>query len=80
MITVLPLRGVWRARLIDTRIYEALAAEGVEDLVELAAWTRRDLRAVPNLGPAAIVKLEQLLARYDLALASDKPRRFSGPR
>ena len=80
MITVLPLRGVWRARLIDTRIYEALAAEGVEDLVELAAWTRRELRDVPNLGPAAVVKLEQLLARYDLALASGKPRRFSGPR
>jgi DNA-directed RNA polymerase alpha subunit len=80
MIAVLPLRGVWRAQLIDTRVHEALVAIGVEDLVELATWTRRELLGVPNLGPAAVAKLERLLARYELALAADKPRRFREPR
>lgn len=80
MIAVLPLRGVWRAQLIETRVYEALVAADVEDLVELTSWSRRDLLEVPNLGPAAVAKIEQVLARYCLCLAADKRRRLRRPR
>jgi DNA-directed RNA polymerase alpha subunit len=80
MTVVLPLRGVWRAGLIETRVYEALAAAGLEDLPELTAWTRREVLAVPGLGPAAATQIETVLARYCLALATEKRRRLRRPR
>ncbi len=72
MTAVLPLRGVWRAGLIENRVYAALEAAGVEELPELTGWTRSELLALPGLGPAAVVQIESLLVRYCLTLAADK--------
>ncbi len=80
MIAVLPLRGVWRAGLIENRIYAALEAAGVQELPELTGWTRGELLALPGLGPAAVAQVERVLARYCLALAVDNRRRFRRPR
>ena len=75
MTAVLPLRGVWRAGLIENRVYAALEAAGVEELPELTGWTRSELLALPGLGPAAVAQIESLLVRYCLTLAADKRRR-----
>ncbi len=75
MTAVLPLRGVWRAGLIENRVYAALEAAGVEQLPELTGWTRSELLALPGLGPAAVAQIESLLVRYCLTLAADKRRR-----
>ena len=74
MTAVLPLRGVWRAGLIENRVYAALEAAGVEELPELTGWTRSELLALPGLGPAAVAQIESLLVRYCLTLAADKRR------
>ncbi len=80
MTAVLPLRGVWRAGLIENRVYAALEAAGVEELPELNGWTRSELLALPGLGPAAVAQAERVLARHCLSLAADKRRRFRRPR
>jgi DNA-directed RNA polymerase alpha subunit len=80
MTVVLPLRGVWRAGLIENRVYAALEAAGVQELPELTGWTRSELLALPGLGPAAVAQVERVLARYCLTLTADKRRRFRRPR
>ena len=80
MTAVLPLRGVWRAGLIGKETYDSLAAAGLRDLPELTTWTRRDLLALPELGPAAVARIEAVLARHCLSLAPDRRRRFRRPR
>lgn len=80
MTAVLPLRGVWRAGLIETRVYEALEAAGLRELPELVSWSRRELLAIPGLGPAAVAQIETVMARHCLSLAAAKRRRLRRPR
>ena len=80
MTAVLPLRGVWRAGLISKQAYVALTAAGLRELPELTTWTRRDLLALPGLGPQAVARVEAALARHCLSLAPDRRRRFRRPR
>lgn len=79
MGTVLPLRGLWRAGLIDHQCFAALREAGVGDLPQLSAWTRRDLRERTDLPPSAVADLEDLMARYCLSLKADRRRRFRRP-
>ena len=80
MTAVLPLRGVWRAGLVGRQVYDARSAAGLQELPELSAWTRRDLLALPGLGPAAVARIEAVLACHCLALAPDRRRQFRRPR
>jgi DNA-directed RNA polymerase alpha subunit len=73
----LPLTGLYRAGVIDTRAYRVLREAGIRDLKELTRYTRGELLSVPNMWASTAVTVERALARYDLKLDSGNrsPRR-----
>ena len=79
MDSILPLHGLRRAGLISRTLLAALRDLGVEDLVQLCAWTRGELRAQAGLSPDGLAELEALMARYCLDLKPERRRRFRRP-
>ncbi len=73
----LPLTGLYRAGIIDTRAYRVLREAGIRDLKELTRYTRGELLSVPNMWASTAVTVERALARYDLKLdpGDRSPRR-----
>ena len=80
MIAVLPLGGLERAGLLTRSVARALETAGIGDLAELAAWSRRRLAVAAELTEAELDVLEALLARYCLAFAPERRKRFRRPR
>lgn len=64
----LPLTGLYRAGVIDTRAYRVLRDAGIRDLREMTRYTRGELLSLPNMWASTAVMVERALARYSLEL------------
>ena len=60
---------------LPSRAYNALRAGGIATLQDASYWSERDLRSLPQMGPAAVRILCDALAHAGLALQPRTGRR-----
>ena len=60
---------------LPSRARNALRAGGIATLLDASCWSERDLRSLPQMGPAAIRTLCEALARAGLSLQPKTGRR-----
>jgi len=65
---------------LPKRAVNALRAGGITSLAQIVEWTDRELRALPNCGPATMTALRQVAARAGAALRNDQARRRGAKR
>ena len=58
---------------LTKRCANALFRAGLKQVFEVLDWTERDLRSLPNFGPASIKLLRQSLGDYGLDLRKREP-------
>jgi DNA-directed RNA polymerase alpha subunit len=51
---------------LPKRAVNALRAGGITSFAEIAEWPERELRALPNCGPATIAALRKIAARVGI--------------
>ena len=74
-ITTLPASLPIEALKLPSRAQNAFRAGGIATLLDASRWSERDLRSLPQMGPAAIRTLCEALARAGLSLRPSGRRR-----
>jgi DNA-directed RNA polymerase alpha subunit len=68
IVATLPASLPIKALGLPTRALNAFRAGGIETLLDASCWSERDLRSLPQMGPAALRTLGEALTRAGLSL------------
>jgi len=58
---------------LPVRAINALEGAGLARVADVVQWTARDLRSLPQFGPAALNSVEEILSRFGLSLHRSPP-------